>query len=264
MLESRKARVRHLYFVEGKTVREIAEKERMSIRDISAIIKEEEARRQSHEDDSQKQLEGKISAAAYSLFNQGKTPVEVAIELKLTEPPVSKLYKEYLHLKGYPEIVSLCDKIGEDAWAYLELYQLCNSIGMSNTEIVKAVDIALNKLPLADEKYFKIRKKINELAEIEQRLRNDNEVLKAKNFSLINETADLEAQRYELIEYCNRRKQEVEELRNEQQNIQNTMDKYQLMIISSIVGAFYIVLKIFETRLIKAIEILEKHEGDIA
>jgi hypothetical protein len=247
MLESRKERVRHLYYEEGKTMREIAKIERMSIRDISKIIKEEEARRQSHETDSQKLLEGKISAAAYSLFGKGKTPVEVAIELELTEPQVSKFYKKYLHLKGFPEVVSLCDKIEEDAWAYLELYQLCNSSGMSNREIIKAVDIAINKLPLADENYFKIRKKVNELAEIEQQLWHDNEVLKAKNFSLIKEISDLEAEKHELIECCNGRKEELEELLEEKQKIQNMLNKLQRKMIGIIVAAYYFMFKLFET-----------------
>ena len=44
--EERKNRVKELYFDEAKTTREIAKLERMSIRDISGILKEEEARRQ--------------------------------------------------------------------------------------------------------------------------------------------------------------------------------------------------------------------------
>jgi hypothetical protein len=263
MLESRKAVVRHLYYEEGKTTREIARTERMSIRDISKIIKEEEARKQSHEDDSQKQLEGKISAAAYNLFNKGKTPVEVAIELELAEPQVSKFYMEYLHLQGFPEIVSLCDKIGEDAWAYLELYQLCNSSGMSNKEIVKAVDIALNKLPSADENFFQTRKKVDDLVGTKRQLLDHNEVLKAKNFSLINEISDLKVQKYNLDEYCNKKKGEVEELQNEEQHIQNTLDKHKKMIISNFVGAFYIVFKMFEANITRAMEVREMHEGDI-
>jgi DNA-directed RNA polymerase specialized sigma subunit len=43
--KQRKKRVIDLYYNQGKTTREIAEIERMSIRDISAIMKEEEARR---------------------------------------------------------------------------------------------------------------------------------------------------------------------------------------------------------------------------
>jgi len=44
--KERKKQVIDLYYNQGKTTREIAKIERMSIRDISAIIKEEEARRQ--------------------------------------------------------------------------------------------------------------------------------------------------------------------------------------------------------------------------
>ena len=91
--EERKRRVIDPYYNRGKTTREIAEIERMSIRDISAIIKEEEARRQKH-----KQQE--ISAQAYQLFSQGRTPVEVAIILNLREPEVSKYNREYWKLKG--------------------------------------------------------------------------------------------------------------------------------------------------------------------
>jgi hypothetical protein len=247
MLESRKERVRHLYYEEGKSTRDIARIERISIRDISAVIKEEEARKQRHEDDSQKQLEGELSAAAYRLFNQGKTPVEVVIELKLTGPRVFKFYKEYLQLKGLSDVALFCDKIGEDAWAYLDLYQSCNSRGMSNKEIVKAVDIALNELPSADENYFQTRKKVNELAEIEQQLRHGNEALKAKNFSLAKEILDLEAQKHRLTEHCNRRKEELEELLEKKHNIQSMLNKLQRMIFGTIVEAIYFMSKLFET-----------------
>jgi DNA-directed RNA polymerase specialized sigma subunit len=90
--EQRRKRVIDLYFNQHKTYAEIAHVERISPRDIHAIIKEEEARRQKH-----KQQE--ISSKAYKLFSEGKTPVEVAIILNLTEPEVTRLYREYLKLK---------------------------------------------------------------------------------------------------------------------------------------------------------------------
>jgi hypothetical protein len=62
MLEERKKRVRDLYFIEGMTTRKIARTERISIRDISAILKEEEVKKQNLEGNSQKQLEGRLSA----------------------------------------------------------------------------------------------------------------------------------------------------------------------------------------------------------
>jgi predicted nuclease with TOPRIM domain len=135
---------------------------------------------------------------------------------------------------------------------------------MSNKEIITAVDTALNKLPSADENYFQIRKKVDDLVGTKRQLLDDNKVLKAKNFSLINEISDLKAQKHELIEYCNRRKHEVEELQKEERQTQNTMDKYQKMIISNFLGAFYIVLKMFEANITRAMEVREMHEGDIA
>jgi transposase len=93
--EERKKRVIDLYYNQGKTTREIAKIERISIRDISAIIKEEETRRQKHK---HQQQEGEVSSKAYKLFSEGKRPVEVAIALNLREQEATKLYREYWKL----------------------------------------------------------------------------------------------------------------------------------------------------------------------
>ena len=67
--EERKKRVIDLYYNQGKTTREIAEIERMSIRDISVILKDEEARRQKYKDQQEQE---EISSKAYDLFSNGK------------------------------------------------------------------------------------------------------------------------------------------------------------------------------------------------
>jgi hypothetical protein len=69
----------------------------MSIRDISAIMKEEEARRHNIYKDQQQQKE--ISSKAYKLLSEGKRPVEVAIALYLPPSNVSTLYIGYWRLK---------------------------------------------------------------------------------------------------------------------------------------------------------------------
>jgi DNA-binding CsgD family transcriptional regulator len=79
--EQRKKLVIDLYFNQHKTYTEIAQIEKMSPRDIHAIIKEEQARQQKHK-------QQKISAKAYKLFSEGKTPLEVANILNLREPEV--------------------------------------------------------------------------------------------------------------------------------------------------------------------------------
>jgi hypothetical protein len=63
--QRRKKRVIDLYYNHGKTMREIAKIERMSIRDISAVLKEEEARRQKYKDQG-------LSSKAYKLFSEDR------------------------------------------------------------------------------------------------------------------------------------------------------------------------------------------------
>ena len=60
--EDRKKQVIDLYFNQHKSYAEIAQIERISPRDIHAIIKEEEARRQKHKHQQQRQ---EISAKAF-------------------------------------------------------------------------------------------------------------------------------------------------------------------------------------------------------
>jgi transposase len=76
--EERKKTVIDLYYNQGKTTREIAKLERMSIRDISTILKEENARRQKHKDQHQQEEK---SSKAYKLFSEKKSRVEVAVAL---------------------------------------------------------------------------------------------------------------------------------------------------------------------------------------
>jgi hypothetical protein len=219
MLEERKKRVRDLYFIEGMTTREIARTERISIRDISTILKEEEVKKQNLEDDSQKQLEGRLSADAYRLFDKGMTPVQVAIRLELGEPVASKLYKEYLKLTGLSGVVSLYEKIGDDARAYLDLYKLGISTGISNKEIVRCVDIALNKLPGAREALYQRKKEENDSFEKKLLLLEDIDFLEGKKWMLRRKISDLDVKASRLDEDCEKKTGKLEELRKEEQQI---------------------------------------------
>jgi DNA-binding CsgD family transcriptional regulator len=100
IIEERKKRVIDLYFNQHKIYAEIAKIEKISPRDIHAIIKKEKARRQKH-----KQQE--ISSKAYKLFSENKSPVEVAITLNLRAPEVTNMYREYCRLKGLYKLNSI-------------------------------------------------------------------------------------------------------------------------------------------------------------
>ena len=95
--EERKKRLIDLYYNQGKMTLEIPYIERMSIRDILPILREEEeSKRQRHED---QQPQEETYSKAHRLFSKGKKPVEVAIVLNLTEPAAVKYYREYCKLK---------------------------------------------------------------------------------------------------------------------------------------------------------------------
>jgi hypothetical protein len=90
------------------------------------------------------------------------------------------VYYRQLKLKGLSELVPLYEEIEDDAWSYLKLYKLAKSSGMSNEQIVRAVDTVLNKLPSAIENYFQTQRKVNDLIEMEQDLSGHVEVLGGK------------------------------------------------------------------------------------
>ena len=70
--DDRKKRVIDLYFNQHKTYAEIAQIEKISLRDIHIILKEEEARRQKYKDQQQQE---EVSSKTYDLFSKDKTPV---------------------------------------------------------------------------------------------------------------------------------------------------------------------------------------------
>jgi hypothetical protein len=137
--EERKKRVIDLYYNQGKTTREIAKIERMSIRDISPILREEESKRQRHKDQQQQE---EISSKAYELFSEGKRPVEVAISLNLREPEATKLYREYWKLKQLHKLNAIYEEIGDDIRHIIELYRRAKKEGTDIEHIVKLLQLA--------------------------------------------------------------------------------------------------------------------------
>ena len=134
--KDRKKRVIDLYFNQHKTYAEIAQIERMSPRDIHTIIKEELARRQKYE-------QQELSSKAYQLFSEGKTPIEVAIILKIPASKVSKLYIEYWKLRGLDKLNTIHTETNGKLWLLRKLYQqLIKKKGMSIVELVNVIEIA--------------------------------------------------------------------------------------------------------------------------
>jgi len=197
--KDRKKRVIDLYFNQHKTYAEIAQIEKMSPRDIHAIIKEEEARRQKH-----KQQE--ISSKAYQLFSEGKTPVEVAIALNIGQPEITKLYREYCKLRGHDKLNTIFKETNGKLWTFLKLYkELIKKRRMSIDQVVNAVDIAIHKLPYMESLYRQAKDQAEKMQHTIQRLASDVATLQCK-ISLLDKTA------FSIEQDCGRKHQEIHEL----------------------------------------------------
>ena len=110
----RKGRVLELYD-QGKNTREIAKEPRMSLRDIGFILKKGQVNHGitatimdngngNNGSNDNKPANGRLPQA-YEIFSEGKTPVEVAIQLSLSEKEAIRFYTEYWRLK---RIYGLC------------------------------------------------------------------------------------------------------------------------------------------------------------
>ena len=99
---------------QDKTYREISKEARLSPRDIGVILNRvieekteglKEERQQQDNNDAENNQEDQqhlsLSTQAYKLFSEGKTPLEVAIALNLSESEATKFCREYWKLTSY-------------------------------------------------------------------------------------------------------------------------------------------------------------------
>ncbi len=209
--EERKRRIIDLYYNQGKTTREIAKIERMSIRDISAIIKEEEARRQKYRYQQQQE---ELSSKAYKLFSEGKPTVEVATILKQREPEVSKLHKEYWKLRGRDILNLIYKETNGKIWSFWKLYkELVKKKDMSIEQIVNVVEIAIHRLPHMETLYKQVEDEVNKLQYARQSIVNDIRALEYK-ISILDKTA------FSIEQDCKRTEQRVHELTDKKDRIE--------------------------------------------
>jgi len=100
---------------EGKTIRQIAPEVHMSFRDISKIIKaydkkirleqNKKQKEENHQSNKIKKLSK--SSQAYELFLNGRTPVQVAIDLDLDFQKVRNYWTEFLRLQNMKELYNI-------------------------------------------------------------------------------------------------------------------------------------------------------------
>jgi predicted transcriptional regulator len=157
------------FYNQGKTIREIAKELRMSFRDIGAILKKASGVMEEKRDIKESLSP---SSQAYRLFSKGKTPIEVAISLNLSEAETSEYYEEYLKLKQMDELKTVYDEIGDGIVHFLKLYRLSKSAHMSPEHVVNLLQLSNEYLPLLEHRHKRLTKEMDSMELEKQRLRD--------------------------------------------------------------------------------------------
>jgi hypothetical protein len=154
---------------QGKTIRDIAKDLRISFRDIGSILK-----KASGEMEEKRDIKESLSPSvqAYRLFSKGKTPIDVAITLNLSEAETTKYYEEYWDLNQMHELRMVYDEIGGDILHFLKLYRLSKVVHMNPEHVVKLLQIANEYLPVLEMKYKRLTKEIDSLEFEKQKSRD--------------------------------------------------------------------------------------------
>ena len=126
-------------YKQGKTRREIAKIVHMSLGDIGIIINKyienEEIQKNNLMDPAI--LE---ETKAMELFFEGKSPIEVRIQLNVSTEKVEQFYKDYWRLIGLYQLRTYYEtQIKENLPSFLKLFRRVKKLGMSDHEIVLAL-----------------------------------------------------------------------------------------------------------------------------
>ena len=230
-----------LYYNQRKNVRQIAQEARISFRDIAAILKKKEAAAVNGDgsgngngirvaiDNQQQQLgNGKShsnqkSTQAYKLFSEGKKPVDVAIQLSLSEKEATKYYTEYWRLKGLYGLYHIYQESKGNLSYFLKLCTLVKrqAITADNIEwFVNMVNIGTYNIPDLQKQYAKLQDEL-------QVIDHQKVVSKAELDNMNNQISILRRTMYQLSATCNDKRNEIAYLKNQIQVLEGYVTRLE-------------------------------------
>jgi hypothetical protein len=171
-----------LYYNQDKTYRQIAKEAKICPRDIKAILDKKAEEVELNQSTS-------ISSQAFSLFLQGRTPIQVAITLNLKEPEVHELYKQYWSLQQLHDLCQIYEKIKDSIGSFVELYRLIEAAGMDLNHVKKLLEVANGELPKVEQTYKNL---LAEIMNLNQKRRGaESAILKLNgDYIYLRNTAD--------------------------------------------------------------------------
>jgi uncharacterized coiled-coil DUF342 family protein len=232
-LAGRERKVLELY-KQGKSTRYIAKELRMSLRDISTILRKNQTNHgimgndinnNNNNNNNNSKSSNEKATQAYKLFSEGKKLSDVAIELGLREKEASKLFGEFLRLKGQQELYDIYLDEKYYLRSVLKLHRLLKREGVTaandNNNIEWFVDMVktgVYKIPEIQKQHEKAK---DELEIIEyKRVMSKHELDKMNNQIIL-----LRRSMYQLSATCNNKRNEITYLRNQIQGLEEYVCK---------------------------------------
>jgi chromosome segregation ATPase len=182
---------------QGKSIRQIAEELHLSFGTISSIIRRHNGNLQTVEAHNIEQKVETIDTRAFKLFEDGKTPVKVAIELDPRSDDVTKLYTQYLKLKALEELSLLYEERRDDLHEFHNAYRLMVNESLTPRQLIDAAN-HMQELPSVKSRCELIKREIEGLEY--QREEVYNTIVTAKqDLNSINLGIDVQKKEFERL-----------------------------------------------------------------
>jgi predicted transcriptional regulator len=225
-------------YEQGKSTRDIAKQLRMSLRDISTVLRGNQVNHgtvitdnsnDNINSNNNNKSPNEQATQAYKLYDEGKKPVEVAIQLSLSEKEATRYYTEYWRLMHLYKLHSIYKELKGDLSPILKLYRLLKRQGITTDRIewfVNTVNTGMYKIPEIQKQYAKIKDELEAIdykkAMAKYQLDNINNQITYLNkisYNKRNEIASLQIGAQELEGYVhgleNHNQQQQQEIQNE-------------------------------------------------
>ncbi len=144
--------------MEGLTTREIAKAVHISLKDIGTII-----RKYTGEEDEYQNKSPSVTSKAFQMFKDGKSRVEVAIDLNLEKDDVVTLYEDYLDLINLDRLMSIYRDLGNDIYFLYYLFHQLKQEGIVSKGTISRFTEMARRLTKLDEEELKLCEQIGGL-----------------------------------------------------------------------------------------------------
>jgi hypothetical protein len=159
-------------YKQGKNTRDIAKELRMSLRDISIILRNNHVmhgvvttitKDNGNDNTANSKSPNEKATQAYKLFSEDKKPVEVAVQLSLSEKEATRYYKEYWRLNHLYKLYQVYIEVEHCLPSFLKLHKALKKRGLNPDNVewfADAIETGATKIPEIQKQYAKVKEEL--------------------------------------------------------------------------------------------------------